>query len=200
MKISIPKPQNSRALSLKEQQHFPILRVLDFKEWRPLSRSINVSAFSDNLSLLEQRELLLKFSQYLATLLKREIQNAIDSQRFPHKYAPLSPHYSSYKKNTGLRSGFWRATNFLNSNLTVYLDLLSTSTFIIGFPKDLKHPKSKFPLYLIALANEFGVPEKNLPARPLFLPKAQQLSKNISYIFEQFLKEHHFNYYLTLLK
>lgn len=174
-------------------EDFILVRILSVKDWAPLSRTkkldelreVLVAGGLDIYLFNIQKE----FAHWIADLLKFRVREAINKQNFPVKYKPLSPAYVAKKKKEGGKSGFWRNTEFLVHNIKVWES--PSAVFNVGFPKHLKHKSSNEFLVDIARSLEFGVKERNLPARPLFTPYARIISKSIIRYFVIFLKSYH---------
>lgn len=58
--------------------------------------------------------------------------------------------------------------------VTFQIGDVSMRAGIFGKNASVTHPRSKAPYSLIALTNEFGKPEKNIPPRPVFGPVMQR--------------------------
>lgn len=167
-----------------------LISILDLRLWKPLSRSVDAPAYRhllspDALAVIER-----DFPLWLTELLKYKVKRAIELQQFPVKYKPLNADYVEWKKATGLKPGFWQATDFLRKSIKVWYDA-STHTHHIGFPPDLLHPTDRTPVAAIARRLEVGDRKQHLPPRPLFTPIAESMSRNIRKHLREFLSMHH---------
>lgn len=94
-------------------------------------------------------------------------------------WVPLKPEYLEYKIRHDLNPKIWQATGELRSLIQIYpvgnpADRRNAGKYRVGIPKNIKHAGGT-PAWIIAAALEFGVPDHNLPARPLFRPSQVEL-------------------------
>lgn len=169
-----------------------LISVLDLHLWRPLSRTGNADTYTHQLTLDQIAIIEREFPLWLCELLKYKVKRAITLQQFPVRYKPLNKDYVEWKKATGLKPGFWQATDFLRRSISVWYDA-PTNTHHIGFPPTLLHPSDRTPVAAIARRLEQGDKARNLPPRPLFTPIADTMSRNIRRHLREFLSMHHAN-------
>ena len=105
--------------------------------------------------------------------------------KFKSRYKPLSKRWTQAKKRHGHAQGFWRATNFLQNNIRVWE---RAGVYYIGFPTNIIKPITGVSLHTISLALEKGSKKRKIPARPLFKPTADQISRDIFKWFKQFIR------------
>lgn len=160
-----------------------LIDILRLKQWRPLSRTLD--HYAHHLSDEDYYRVDQLFPRWLLGLYRARIRDAINFQRFPRQYAPLSPAYVAWKDREGLKPGFWRATGFLVDHLTYWHDP-KQDCHHIGFRPRLLHPTSGELVWKIAQRLELGDAKQHLPARPLFIPIADQLRRNIRRHFLQY--------------
>lgn len=166
-----------------------LIKILNHKKWEPVSKTKKLDLLMSKLTEEEQAIIYERFAQYLLLFLQALITNAIYKQKFPRRYKRLSPEYVKHKRKNKLKRGYWRATEFLVKSITYWKD--TEGAWNIGFPEDLIHKasgKSKTSVALIARTNELGSKKRNIPARPLFIPFASAMSKNIYPHFQTFIK------------
>lgn len=167
-----------------------LISILDLRLWKPLSRTANPQVYTHRLPAEQIAIIEREFPLWLTELLKYKVKRAIELQQFPVPYKPLNPDYREWKMATGLKPGFWQATDFLRKSIAVWYDP-ATHTHHIGFPPDLLHPTSRIPVAAIARRLEQGDKSRHLPPRPLFTPIAETMSRNIRRHLREFLSMHH---------
>lgn len=142
---------------------------------------------TSSLTEVEMKSVMDGFAEYFCDVYKKDIQQQVTNQKFRYgRYIPLSEAYLSEKAKKGRKLGFWVSSRFLIEHLTWWLE---GNTYMIGFKPGIMHPDSNTDLTEIALSLEFGVPAIKLPKRPLFLPTAKALSKQIYPYFERYVRE-----------
>lgn len=167
-----------------------LITIADLYTWEPLQRNSRAQRILRELPSHKVEELLEGFAYYVLNFFKSLVLNAIRLQKFPVKYQPLSPAHLARKKKKGWRLGFWEMTGFLQQHLTIWKT--SNRNYCIGFKHGIVHPVNGQSIEMIAKALEMGVPKHNLPARPLFYPLAQGISKKIyDTHFRRFMREKH---------
>ena len=124
------------------------------------------------------------FAKYILNMYKDRLKRAIQLQRFPVQYVPLSPKYVGFKRKKGWNTGFWKATGYLQRNLHVWVD---SGNYNIGFKAYQIHPVHKKAYSMICMELEYGNPQLGIPSRPLFTPIAERLEQELPQLFEQFL-------------
>ena len=173
-----------------------LIKVLRVKEYRPLSRTTRINILQEHLSIEEMNLLETQFAKYLIGVIRYNVDQAIVKQKlgprtFYSRYKPLSKRWKAAKKRHGLAQGFWRATTFLQNNIRIWQ---AGEVSYIGFPDNIIHPRNGQSLHIISLALELGSKKRNIPARPLFKPVSENISKNIFAYFTQFIKLFHPEY------
>lgn len=174
-----------------------LIDVANLKDWRPLSRTNLPSGlpypfgpYENPFTPQEVMWVNVEFPRWLLELYRYQIRRAIKLQQFPYKYPALSEGWDKYKRKHKLAKGFWEATHALTESLSAWQDNPNIGYWHIGVPDHIKHPLSGTPIAIIIQALENGVPENNLPPRPLFVPIARQVSRNMGRHLEQFLTKY----------
>lgn len=170
-----------------------LIRILNIAEWRPLSKSPKAEEFLSNLSEKEQDQLMNDFALYLLRLYQSMIQHAIEAQSFRTPdgtlgmtFQPLSSKWRKKKRQMGLRPGFWEATGKIQKSITYWRR--ADGSYVIGFRPQTRHPLSGQRVDVIARTLERGYLPRNLPPRPLFIPIARAINKDIYNHFQRFIK------------
>ena len=166
-------------------RHLILIRIIRLREWSPLSKTRRLDYLLDNITEQQSENLYDDFAHWLLEVYRRRVQNTIRTQRFPVNYAPLSPAWKKKKEKKGWHSGFWIATGMLMRNLKVWK---YGGVYHIGFPEHHVHPVHGRPYASICRSLEAGVPVAGIPARPLFTPIGQRMSRDIFYLFRTFLR------------
>jgi hypothetical protein len=127
------------------------------------------------------------FLLYIATELVATIVNAIDNQRYSHKWKPLSAKYLSYKKAHHLSLKIWEATSHMKKSIRVF----KQGKFVaMGFDNRTIYPKSLIKVNLVARFLEFGSRDNHRPpSRPLWRPLQIYVRKNIYRYYKSYIKE-----------
>lgn len=145
-------------------------------EWRPASRMARGKE--------EQEALLSKFAKKIALIYADEVVKAIESQRYKHKWEPLSEDYLEYKKRNGLSTNIWEATSLVHDSIGVWR---SNDRYVVGIKRDVKYPESNVPAYRVIRMIEFGT--SKMPARPLFMPVKRLINSRLRGYWREFLEE-----------
>lgn len=164
-----------------------MIRILDIKEWKPLSETSKYKELFDSMSKSELEDLHDNFADWILFIYIKRIKRAIGEQRFPVRYPALNKDYAEMKRNKGRLEGFWRNTGYLADNIERWQDF--DGTWNIGFRSTEKHPENNQSVLTIAQANEYGTKDGRIPARPLFRPIANIINKSITKFFEEFLEQ-----------
>jgi hypothetical protein len=112
------------------------------------------------------------------------IQNVVERQRYQWK--PLSKRYLEWKKRHKRDTRILIATReyiqsvrIMKHDVGSWHDDRRVVWYEVGLPPII-HVDSGLPLRKLAAIHEFGVPKKNIPARPLWQPAAWEFSKKHS--------------------
>jgi len=179
--------------------HLPLINISHIMVYRPLSKNTaknryRLQKLSDiaNERGIDTVGLMEDFAIYLATVIKWRLRDAVRMQIVNGKsmkrlYKPLSSAYAK-RKTSRNRDKFWIDTGFIINNLRVYRAGRRGDIYI-GFPRNVRHPKSKVKLYNIIRWLEYGT--KKQPARPLLKPVVTSVAKNIAV---------YFNHYITYIR
>jgi len=177
------------------RSHLPLININSVVTYNPLSKNTSKNRYRlDKISDLANQEnidvddLLKDFAIYLSNVIKLRLQNAVKKQKIGNKpmknlYKPLSPSYAK-RKTPKNKDKFWIDTGFIIKNLRVYRAGRYGDIYI-GFPRNVRHPKSKTRLYKIIMWLERGT--KKQPARPLIKPTVVLVSKNIAVYFNHYM-------------
>lgn len=176
-----------------------LIRIADLKNWQPLSKTRKFDVLLETLSPPEIVMMEEAFADYICRLLISDIDTAIRTQRFPVRYAPLSRDYVALKRRKRRKRGFWQSTEYLRKAITYWRDPVG-EFWAIGVDPNETHPDNGQSVEMIIKSLEEGVPENNLPARPLFTPLARRISKSISPRFLSFLRVYNKDYYKLVRK
>ena len=190
---------SSNSNNSKVPKDFILLRLINSYEYSPLKRSAKFAHLLNALSPSKQDKLIDGFARYLSNEIVYQVTNAIKSQKFKVAFKPLSPQYLDYKRRNKLELGFWRSTSFLLNNIKYWK---YKDEFRIGWPNHLTYPNSNVKCVFVAKTLEFGTKVRKkdgtwggTPARPIFFPLVQYISKNIGFFLERYLKKINFKYY-----
>ena len=165
-----------------------LIRVATFAEWRPLSRTVRLDRLLGRLTDAQAMELYGEFAYFLLAYYRKVLQRAIKRQEFPVKYVPLTPRWVEFKRARGMKAGFWQATENLRRNIRVWMQ---DGVWNIGFQANQRHPVWGRPYGQILHGLERGNPKMGLPARPLFVPLADRLSRSVVSVFQVFIRSRH---------
>lgn len=168
----------------------PLLVIGDWTEWVALDRSKKPTHLFEVIGPRAEEKARAEFALWVLRLLKAQVTHCIRNQQFPAIYEPLSPAWAETKKHKKLEPGFWIASGQLVSTLTVWKERGSL-VWTLGWPEHVKDPEDGTLIVTIARALEFGVPEKNIPARPLFTILADRMKKSAYRLFRAFCVEKH---------
>ena len=124
----------------------------------------------------EKRE----FHKYLSIVYTDEVKKIAWNKRYQLKMAPLSNDYFKYKLESGLHTGQWIATGELINSLKV------KGNYTIGFDNRRKHSSAHIRYIELARLLEYGT--LKIPPRPLFRLVYIQMSKNIRYYYNNWIK------------
>lgn len=112
------------------------------------------------------------------------LKNTVYQQRY--KWTPLSEEYLQWKRKKGRDTRILLATHEYIQSIRVirnevgsWHDETKVIYYEIGLP-DIVHRDSGMPLRKLAAIHEFGVPKRNIPARPLWQPAMKEFSKSTS--------------------
>lgn len=163
------------------------IKIINLYKWHLLKQSIKIDRLLANVFDSQLEIMFQEFARYILNLYKSLLLHAIKNQKFPKKYPPLSPAYVKYKKENRMHKGFWQATGFSQSNLTVWR--LKKNNYAIGFKKNLEHPAAA-PGVTVAQINRWV--EKGtvkMPPRPLYWPIARSIQRHIYDVhFKNFIR------------
>ena len=126
-------------------------------------------------------------------MLIAQAKKAIDTQKFPLIYSPLSPRYLKWKIRNKRNLGFWKSSSYLVEHLNAWYSR-QDDTIFVGFNARTRHPDSGTRLVIIAAALEKGVKDNNLPPRPLFTPLSKAIEKSVLRHFRTFIRTKHPKY------
>lgn len=125
------------------------------------------------------------FEIWLSQKFVEETVKAINSQSLLSKWPPLARSYLAYKKQEGLSTNIWEATEELKKALKVK----KSRRITIGFDGRRHHSGSKDRFVDIAKRMEFGSSVSNVPPRPLFREIYRWMDRNLSKYYLLYLKE-----------
>ena len=114
-----------------------------------------------------------QFAHFIAEIYKRMIVDVIENQRYKGKWAPLSPRYAQWKKDHGLDTRIWVASGLLKDSIAVYR---SNDAWVVGINPKKVYPGTQTRVLDVCRHLEFGT--SRMPARPLFRPVRNYISKN----------------------
>jgi hypothetical protein len=149
--------------------------IINFYKWDILQKSTKINRLLQNIPYQEIEKIFKEFTVYILSLYKSLILHAIQHQKFPKKYVPLSPSWVKYKKDNRLSSGFWQAYGFSQIHLEFWR--LKDGHYAIGFKRNLTHPVSGEKVWKIHNWVEHGT--KKMPPRELYGPIAKSIRKHI---------------------
>ena len=157
---------------------------------RPLSRSMGkVETIVDILDnpKINALDIQAGFAKYMAVILRARVQESIKTQKIgrrpmKHLYPELDKSYSRSKPKHR-QDKFWINTGHLVDSLVVWRQ---GSVIKIGFKGSQYYPGTRTKTIKVLLWNERGT--KRIPPRPLFVPVAKFLSKNMGRYFEAYIK------------
>lgn len=174
-----------------------ILQVEDGKLWSPGKRKImNL----EQTPLTFRDELLRHFTKYMAGVYADELVRAIEEQRYGDVWTPLSPHYLLLKERMGWSDKIWEATGKLKASIDWWRSP-DKKGYVVGVsPKKYYRAANGDHILVrdVALWMEYGTGEQaeggkgktgwpGMPARPLFRPLRDYLSKHIDDFYRKFL-------------
>jgi hypothetical protein len=169
--------------------------IINFYKWDLLQKSIKINKLLQNIPYQEVEKIFKEFTVYILSLYKSLILHAIQHQKFPKKYLPLSSSWVKYKKDNRLASGFWRAYGFSQIHLEFWR--LRDGHHAIGFKRNLIHPASGEKVWKIHNWLEQGT--KRIPPRELYMPIAKSIRKHIYDVhFKRFINEKYSGFYKFL--
>ncbi len=157
---------------------------------RPLSRSkdklVTIADLLDN-PRITPLDIQVGFAKYMAVILRARVQEAIRTQKLGQesmksKYKPLSEPYAKSKPK-GKQDKFWTNTGHLANSLVVWRE---KDVIKLGFKGSQYYPGTRTKTIRVLIWNEKGT--KRIPARPLFIPIAKFLSRNMGRYFEAYVK------------
>lgn len=157
---------------------------------RPLSRSMGkvetIVEILDNpkITVLDIQA---GFAKYMAVILRARVQEAIKTQKIGRRsmkqlYPELNKDYARSKPKHR-QDKFWINTGHLADSLVVWKQ---GSIIKVGFKGSQYYPGTRTKTIKVLMWNERGT--KKIPARPLFVPVAKFLSKNMGRYFEAYIK------------
>ncbi len=171
-----------------------LIKVGDVLEWQPLARSPDRARIVSeilNKGKITPEYVQQDFALYLAGILKLRIKHSIDTQSlgkvsFKSIYKPLSKDYKATKVRRN-RDKFWVNTEHLVNNITVW----RTGKIVrIGFKGKAYYPGTRLRVLQVVMWMERGTKNKDgsekMPPRPLFLPHARMMSKNVGAYFDKY--------------
>lgn len=123
-----------------------------------------------------------QFVAYMALELKKEFKQAIEHQKYKHKWKPLSIRYKDYKKTHNLSMKIWKATGLLLRSIGYKK---YNGYYLIGIDPFKKY-KNGIRVLDIAKYIEYGT--RRMPARPLFRPILFEMRKNLHKRWLYFLR------------
>lgn len=124
-----------------------------------------------------------EFADHIASLIQKDIVDAIENQTLESKWKPLSPNYLDKKKKSGLSTKIWKATG--NMQDSIY-KINRKNKVLVGVTGSRKYPGTNRTLLQVARELEYGT--SKIPARPLFRPIVDKYTKNIGWYWRKFLK------------
>lgn len=172
--------QTTRPQLMDSQIHMPLIRLIDAQTWTAIVRVAELPPFLQTMDPATINGLLPRFAQFLAGELRRRVLQAINTQRFKKNFKPLAE--STVKRKGHAR--FYQDTGFLVRNLTIWSD---GQNWNVGFRAGIKHPTSGKDMTIIAKALEYGTEDGRIPARPVFLPEAYAIQRDIRKILVTWL-------------
>lgn len=141
-------------------------------------------------------DLIASYSFYLLQVLKKRVAFSVETQTMDGVsmksiFKQLNPNYK--KRNQKNKDKFWYDTEFLISSMRVWQSTYNGKQRInLGIPKDIKHPTSGTPAFLIFKYLEFGTRTKSgkraIPPRPIITPHLRFILKNTDTYFFYFIK------------
>lgn len=174
-----------------------LLVISDIQAYTPLRNSRPVlEALAEHLNnkYITPERIQDDFAYYLAAVLRAQVQRSIRTQKIGMKqmkyiYKPLSDKYKETKEKRN-KDKFWINTGTLLDNIRIWR---TGNQVRVGFKNSDVYPHTNMRLVRVLLYLEKGT--KNIPARPLFVPHAKKIMKQISRLFAHFIK---FRYGVTL--
>jgi hypothetical protein len=173
-----------------------LINVAQVHVMRPLARSrgkLETIVEILNNPRIRAEDIQTGFAKYLTVILRARVQEAIRTQQLGRRsmkdvYDPLSKRYQESKpKRT--KNMFWMNTGHLSSSLTVWRE---RDMIKIGFKGSQYYPGTRTKTIKVLLWNERGTRNNDgsvrIPARPLFVPLAKFLTKNVGRYFEAYIK------------
>jgi len=179
-----------------------VLRLEDNRIWKPGSRKI----MNFKRLPIEAREELLKyFTAFMAMEYAEQLYRAIETQRFKRLWADLTPKYLKHKELMGWSTQIWEATGLLKNSIGFWRLHRAGVHYAVGIRSNAFYTTEtgeKLSVRKVAQWMEYGTGEKaedgkgkpgfpGMPARPLFRPMRDQMSKNIDFYFKKFLGDYH---------
>jgi len=139
------------------------------------------------LATKEERKYLGRFAKYMSEVMAIELQKAIDNQKYVYNsyknWEPLSIAYYKHKEKHNLSLKIWEATSLLKNNITYWR---SNNMWVVGVDRNKYYPKTLVKIHTVIRYMEYGT--HKMPARPLFRPVKDRLSKDIRMYWERFKK------------
>lgn len=167
-----------------------LIKIGEVLEYQPLSRSpdrLKLVSELINSPKITPEYIQTDFALYIAQILKLRIKHSIDTQQlsnvsFKQLYKPLNEDYKATKKKKN-RNKFWVNTEHLVDNIVVWR---TGKVVRIGFKGNAYYPGTRTRVLAVVLWMEKGT--KTMPARPLMVPHAKLMSKNVGGYFDKYVK------------
>jgi len=135
----------------------------------------------------EERRYLGRFARFMADVMSMRLEEAIDRQSYIYNnyknWEPLSIEYYKYKERKNLSLKIWEATSLLKNNITYWR---SDNNWVVGVPRNIYYEDTGVRVHTVVRWMEYGTIK--MPARPLFRPVRDRLSKDIRMYWERFKK------------
>jgi len=112
------------------------------------------------------------------------LRSHFTSQDLP--LAPLSAWYREWKAQRGLDARILIATGQMLDTIKEY-PVVGGKTFV-GIKGGTPHKESGLDVALIALAHEYGDPEHNLPARPVYRLTVEELKDKLHEVLSEIVR------------
>jgi hypothetical protein len=160
--------------------NMPMINVIDAQDWTAIVKVAELPPYLQSWPPEKINPILQKFAYFLATELRGRVVRAIMTQRFRRRFRPLSEEWRKKKGN----ALFWINTRHLVRNINVWQQ---GGRWFVGFHSSQRHPESGTPLPIIVRALEFGTRDGRIPARPVFMPEATAMQRDIRKILTTWL-------------
>jgi len=139
------------------------------------------------MATAEERKYLSRFAKYMSDVMSMELEEAIDNQSYIYNkyqnWEPLSIAYYEHKRKNNLSLKIWEATSLLKESITYWR---SDNNWVVGVPRNIYYQKTGVKVHTVVRWMEYG--NERMPARPLFRPVRDRLSKDIRMYWERFKK------------